>query len=106
MNRSFTKNPNFYSNRRIFEGECRESARPIPSGKRFLFLLYRAIVALCLFVTSAKVRRAFPAVWTMICLVGLMGVAGSIEMGNLSIGGGLLISAFLLGTELLCLCRH
>ena len=46
---------------------------------------------------------AFKVFISVVCLVGFVGVIGSIEAGTLSVGGGIIASVFMVFIELLCI---
>ncbi len=51
---------------------------------------------------SARVLNIIKVVFTLACFVGFIGVMGAVENGSISLGLGVVISAFMLFVEILC----
>ncbi len=51
---------------------------------------------------SARVLNIIKVILTLACFVGFIGVMGGVESGSISLGLGIVISAFMLFVEILC----
>ena len=102
MNAYFDKNQASNSNSRIFNAYYgSQSKRESRLGARVAKL--RAILGA---LVSARTLRVARAVTFSTVLVAFVGIVGAMEHGTLGLGAGLVISAFLLAVELLCLYPH
>lgn len=80
----------------------------VPSGKlkKAGELLLCRLTALLHILCSSAVRRLAKTAAVALCLIGMIGVAGAMEIGNLPLGAGVLICAGLLIVEFLLLRRR
>ncbi len=51
---------------------------------------------------SARVLNIIKVILTLACFVGFIGVMGGVESGSISLGLGVVISAFMIFVEILC----
>lgn len=103
MNAYYENKGSFNSNSRIFEGYFTEPERTSNWLRETLKKLVAFLYTLVRVLTDSRVCRIAKAVSVAISLIGFVGVIGAIEHGTLGLGMGLLIGAFLLGFEYLCL---
>ena len=103
MNRSYTENDQFISNSGIYAqlyGEAEFDKKSIRSKLNvLLFKLYSLIEIL----VGATALRLYKVAGAALSLIGIIGIAGAIETGRLSIVAGLFLCALLLGVEYVCL---
>ena len=99
MNKTFTTKEQIISVNGIFDTFYAEVTEPSVTAKKLSSALLKTARAL----TCSKARclvRAFSAAGS---LVGLIGIAGAVEVGNLSPAAGLLLGACMIVVEYLCL---
>ncbi len=53
-------------------------------------------------LASARVLNIIKVIFTLGCFFGFIGVMGGVESGSLSLGLGIVISAFMIFIEILC----
>ena len=103
MNKYYSNQEHFNSNKRIFEAYFTEiESRPSKLEKaleRFLSFLALLVSALI----CARARSIAKAAVVAACLIGFVGVIGAMEHGSISIGFGLFLSVILLSIEFLFL---
>jgi hypothetical protein len=102
MNRSCADFEQYYSKIGIMPILSAEASAPIITDKKAGFCVSRAASALRR-LTSSAVRRWAKVAGFAISLVALLGIAGAIEFGKISLFGGVALSALTLGIEYLCL---
>ena len=95
MNKYYVTNEQFNSNKRIFEAYYKE-AEIKPSILQRVADFWLALLSV---LTSERARTVAKAASVALCLIGLIGIAGAIENGTLSIGVGILVATVLLGIE-------
>ncbi len=81
----------------------RTSDRARRAARQRLSKLVKAVAFLVSLFTTLTIRRAVRIFTVAACLFAFIGVIGGVEAGALSIGTGILICAFLLFLEILCL---
>lgn len=60
------------------------------------------ICTLIAFFTSEKVLTVVRVISTLACFVGFIGILGSVDAGTMSLGGGILLSLFMVFIEIVC----
>ena len=73
------------------------------ASRSFVGRIAALFAALFSLIGATNGRRVVRVVTIAVCFFAFLGVIGSVEAGVLSIGFGILISAFLLFLEILCL---
>ncbi len=103
MNRSFTENDQFISNNGIYSqlygGLGIEQKKAWSAFNSLLLKLFSLFEIL----TGATAIRLYKVAGVVFSLIGIIGIAGAIETGRLSISAGLGVCALLLAVEYLCL---
>lgn len=103
MNKYFDKNDMFNSNSRIYEAHFTDSKKDPGALQGALNILLLILQLLSKDTFLRKIKASLVA----FSLIGLIGIAGAVEIGSLGMGAGLLIGAVLVAIEYLCLrCRH
>ena len=103
MNRSYEKNSLFNSDFGIYETFYTEETVAAGGWKSYKDALLCRLLVLAQILCGATARRIARVGIFTLCMVGTIGVAGAIEVGNLSLFPGLAICAGLLTIEWLCL---
>ncbi len=81
------------------ESNCRFiRVEPSHNDSSILDLIGGAIAA----ITSARVINIIKVVLALACFFGFIGVMGGVESGSVSLGLGVVISAFMIFVEILC----
>ena len=99
MNKTFSNSSNIVSVNGIFERFYAEASVQSEAAKKLSDLLTKAIQIL----TSVKTTRMLRAFAAAGSLVGLIGIAGAIEVGNLSPILGLVFASGMVAVEYICL---
>ena len=82
-----------------YESNCRfVRVEPSHNDSSILDLIGGAIAA----ITSARVINIIKVVLALACFFGFIGVMGGVESGSVSLGLGVVISAFMIFVEILC----
>lgn len=103
MNRINTESQQYYSD---FGMDCSYIPEAVPSCSRLrknLDSLLLRLFALWQILTGATAKRLAKAGGVALALVGMIGVAGAMERGTVSLFAGLAICSVLLTVEFLCL---
>ena len=103
MNRIDTEHKQFRSDFGTNGEYPMESTASCSRFRRWLDGLLFRLLALWQVLTGAAVRRIARAGGVVCSLIGMLGVAGAMERGTVSLMGGLAACAVLLGIEFLCL---
>ncbi len=64
--------------------------------------MLNALSELICHLGSARVLNIIKVILTLACFVGFIGVMGGVENGSISLGLGVVISAFMIFVEILC----
>ena len=103
MNKYYSNNEQFNSNRRIFEAYFTEvESRPSKLEK----CLNRILSILAILLSAITCQRARSLAKTAIvvgCLIGLVGVIGAMEQGTVSLLSGFFFASIMIFVEFLCL---
>ena len=103
MDKAFSRNSEFDSNSGILDAFYREyvgADRSLPQRSEQAWEILRKIVKI---LTGARARCLAKAFAVATALIGLIGVAGAIEMENISLSAGLGLSVLLVAIEYLAL---
>ena len=103
MNTTFEKNSTFNSNSRIFEGYFEDNTQKVRSFHKGLDSFLYIIASILTALTSAKAIALFKVIGVACSLVGFVGIIGAVECGTLTMSAGVLLGAFVIGIEYLCL---
>ena len=103
MNRTAEQNRSFNSNSRIFEAHFEEYAIPQKSLRQVMDLFLYIIAIAFRFITSAKAVAWLRVVGVAGSLVGMIGIIGAVEQGNIGLGSAFLMGSALIAIEYLCL---
>ena len=103
MNRSYTKNDAFVSNNGIYDALYGDGAFQEKRLEKWLDGALCKLIALMQILTGATARRLARVCGVVVSLIGIIGVAGAIETGRLSIPFGLLLAGLFVATEYFCL---
>ena len=104
MNRYYERNFNKNSgalNRRDSWGSSYKRRRRTSASAYALELILSFIDMIISFVCSAKARIAAKAIFGFICLVGVVGIIGRLELGTLPLLSGCIGLALIIGIEFL-----
>lgn len=102
----YQQNSKIHSNNDIFEVYFEESVMRAGTLRRMLDRMLAFFSHMLLSLTSARAKAIFRVGGVAVSLVGMVGVIGAMESGAVSLLGGVLIGALLIGVEYLCLRRH
>ena len=103
MNRSYTKNDTFVSNNGIYDALYEDGAIGEKRLEKWLDNALCKLIALLQILTGATARRLARVCGVVVSLIGMIGVAGAIETGRLSLVGGLLLAGLFVAAEYACL---
>ena len=105
MNISYQNNGHIYSNNDIF-GDCFNVGTRHSKMRKAVDALLAALSLILAFLTAARTRVVARTIGFGLCLVGFIGIIGSMETGAISLGFGLVLGGAILGIELLFLRRQ
>ena len=94
------------SNSRIYEGYFSDKVKKAERLRRTVGTVLAFFLILYRILTGARVRSLVRGGCVALCLVGLTGVIGAVELGRIGLSSGLAIGAFLTCLEFLLLRRH
>ena len=107
MNAYFNKESDFISNKRIIGAYFGEDVVVQSNLSKAIDTIVALLLTITAFFSRTVVRRVLKASALSLCLVLSLGIVGAMEHGTLSLGWGILLGAFLVGIEALCLIpRH
>ena len=103
MNKAFDVLHGFGSNNGIYDVFYAEVVNPAFSRKNRADNLLKCVSKCYKAVTGVTAKRLTKVMLATFSLLGLVGVAGGIQHGQVSLLGGLLIATLCIGMEYLCL---
>ncbi len=103
MNNTYEISNNFDSNSGIYEAFYEEVVIPAYSTPKTLCNISEKAKKLYKILTGAATKRLAMTAAAALSLLGVVGVAGGIQHGNISLLGGLAIAAFCVSVEYCCL---
>ena len=103
MNKTYEISSNIHSNNGIYDAFYAEVVAPSFARKSTGFDALQKLEKLHRILTGAVARRLATVTGAALSILGIIGVAGGIQHGRISLAGGLLVAAICLGTEYLCL---
>ena len=103
MNKTYEISNNVRSNNGIYEAFYAEVVAPSFARKSNGFEAIQKLEKLRQILTGAVAKRLATVTGAALSILGIIGVAGGIQHGKISLAGGLLVAAICLGAEYLCL---
>ena len=103
MNKVYDISENVYSNKGIYEAFYAEIVAPSLSREKAAYSWFKKLLKLRQILTCSVARRLLKVAGTTISILGIVGVAGGIQQGKISLLGGITVAAVCLGVEYLCL---
>lgn len=103
MNAYFEKNEKKISNNRIYNSYFQTEAKAHLGVRTLLNAALALLLSLLTRLSSTRARVFIRVTSVALSLVGFIGVIGAVEHGSLTMLGGLLIGAILIGVEYLAL---
>ena len=103
MNKAFTNNDQFISNKRIMEAYFAEAEMTAGKLDGILDRIAAILLSILSVLTCARVISLTRTCVAVGCLVGFVGLIGAMESGSISLLSGLLLSVPVLGVEYLTL---
>ena len=106
MNKTYDVSNRFDSNKGIYDAFYEEIVSPAFSSRNITKTLLEKLVNLHAILCGATAKRLARVTGVACALLGIVGVAGGIQYGRISLLGGVAISLALLGIEYLCLKKQ
>ena len=103
MNKTYEISKNIHSNNGIYEAFYAEIVSPSFVRRTSDFGALQRIKKLYQTLTGAAAKRLAAVSGATLSILGIVGVAGGIQYGKISLLGGLLVTVACLGAEYLCL---
>ena len=103
MNKTYEISKNIHSNNGIYEAFYAEVVAPSFAHRSNSFDVLQKLEKLHRILTGTVVKRLATVTGAALSILGIIGVAGGIQYGKISLLGGLFAAAICLGTEYLCL---
>ena len=103
MNKTYEFSSQFDSNNGIYDAFYAEVVSPAYSVPKALGSISEKVKKLYKALTSAVAKRLALTAATALSLLGIVGIAGGIQHGNISLLGGLAVAALCIGVEYCCL---
>ena len=103
MNKTYEISNRFDSNNGIYEAFYEEVVVPAYSTPKTLLNISEKAKKLYKILTAATAKRLAMTAAVAISLLGIVGIAGGIQQGNISLLGGLAVAALCIGVEYCCL---
>ena len=103
MNKAYDLSNNVYSNTGIYDAFYAQIAAPAFERKNRACKWAEGIKSIHQALTGATAKRLAKVTGATMSVLGLVGIAGSIQQNRVSLLGGLAIGAILLAAEFICL---
>ena len=103
MNKDYSENHNFFSNNGIMSAFYDEIANNTNDRKSGLETLRSSARNAWMILTGAKARTLAKVLAAVASMIGLVGVVGAMELGNISLAAGGTIGLLLILAEYLCI---
>lgn len=100
MNKTYDISRDICSNTGIYDAFYAQIAEPAFERKN---AAYSCVKSICKALTGTTARRLAKVTGATLSLLGLVGIAGGIQQNRISILGGIMVAAILLGVEFVCL---
>ena len=106
MNKTYDVSNRFDSNKGIYDAFYAEIVSPAFSDRNFAKKLLERIGNLRTALCGTTAKRLARVTGVACALLGIVGVAGGIQYGEISLLGGVAVTLALLGIEYLCLKKQ
>ena len=103
MNKTYEISDVVRSNNGIYEAFYAEVVAPSFARKNTSLVAVERLKKLYQILTGAVAKRLTAICGATLSILGIVGVAGGIQHGNISLLGGFFVAALCLGAEYLCL---
>ena len=103
MNKAYEISGNIRSSNGIYDAFYAEIVTPALARKNDEFGLVAKLKKLHKALTGAVAKRLVTVAGATLSILGIVGIAGGIQHGTVSLLGGILVAGICLGTEFLCL---
>ena len=106
MNKTYDVTNKFDSNKGIYDAFYAEIVAPALSAQNFTKNLLDRLKNLRTILCGATAKRLARVTGVACALLGIVGVAGGIQHGKISLLGGIAVTVALLGVEYICLRKQ